>query len=66
MKKETRYCDVCGEEVLPLIDYYVANPDSPQRHFCVQIFENQLGINLCDRDRLRVLEAAVEQMKVTA
>jgi hypothetical protein len=88
MKKETRFCDVCGDEVP--YDHWAVDPPfqtfktpfsedfgyippptgdtRPLRLFLKLVLggPRQHQVDLCDRDRLRVLEAAVEQMKVTS
>jgi hypothetical protein len=71
MKKEIRYCDVCGEEV---VDQRGLEPfeEVRSKNFVQIVFkyhgreDHLVEADLCDADRLRVLEAAVEQMKELA
>ena len=74
MKKGTRYCDVCGEELAgvayvtyeaPPIDdvHYLTYEFWYQRRFASPEYESHLRTaDLCDQCRLRVLEAAVAQV----
>ena len=76
MKKEIGYCDVCGKEaskplyLKPMIEVDTLGfPKKRPLEVQIVLAPRDEGISplvdLCDRDRLRVLESAVEQMKVT-
>ena len=56
MKKEQRYCDVCGDE---------RGGNTWEFSVAVSGTTSKLEIvaDLCPKDRLRVLEAAVAQMR---